>query len=511
MITRAGRLRGFLAAALFALVAPAAAQTRPSILLVEVDDADAGTLEVMRAYGLMPNLQLIVDRGVRFTRAFVSNSVCAPSRYSMLTGRYSTGGVHCNAATCATGEPGSVTALNDQQTWPVWLQAAGYRTGHFGKYLNGYGRDPLAPPTSPSHPGYVPPGYTTWQGLQDDWTYFAYGFHINDNGATVVYPKTKGNHQTRVLTGRAASWISANRGAAPLAVVFTPVVPHFTFDFVLAPLTGTYSDVFRFAVLPDVLDATLHAAAWAIAAQMPFYPSLALDFNEADLSDKPLALQVPLMSTVEIDRAATQYRLRMLSLLAVDDALGQLVAAFGDDPLFVFVTSDNGQGFGQKRRGQKQVAFDWATRVPFYAAGPGVVGPRVDGRLILNHDLAPTFVAIAGATAGAEMDGRSLLPLLMNTAPGWRTRVGLQHWEIPSMFDPPRYRGVRTGPTDPLPNRLLVEWDDALELYDLNVDPGALESKHALPAYAGELAILRAQALALATCHGTACLAAEGF
>src|SRR5213083_1890678 len=126
-----------------------ASAVRPNVVVLMTDDQ---TVESMR---VMPNVKtLIADRGVTFDNSFVSYSLCYPSRATFLTGQYAHNhGVFDNVLPF-----GSFYRLDSSNTLPVWLQAAGYRTMHVGKYLNRYGtRDPTQ----------VPPGWSDWHALVD--------------------------------------------------------------------------------------------------------------------------------------------------------------------------------------------------------------------------------------------------------------------------------------------------------------------------------------------------------
>src|SRR6188508_3242983 len=132
--------------------------TRPNIVVIMTDDLDYHTMDIMLAQGLAPNIkQYMVDEGTVFTNSFVSNSLCCPSRATLLTGQYShNNGVLGNGL----GDDGGpeITNLNESSTLATWLQASGYRTGHIGKYLNGYGTKKDTT-TLQYQEEYVPPGW----------------------------------------------------------------------------------------------------------------------------------------------------------------------------------------------------------------------------------------------------------------------------------------------------------------------------------------------------------------
>lgn len=224
------------------------------------DDLDVHTVEALLAMGFLPNLQTyVVGRGVRFAQSFVSNSLCCPSRSTYLSGRYS----HNHGVLRTNAPNGSVTAftdpnpfdpfpLGDRSTVATWLRAAGYRTAHVGKYLNGYGSFAMAAATSPLNPHYVPPGWNRWEALIDPSTYDVYGYwmsmyddliHVDRRGrlrppcpapgASVDRPPHcepgKNYYQTTFLAERAASVILEAKiffPTQPLFLTVTPLAPH---------------------------------------------------------------------------------------------------------------------------------------------------------------------------------------------------------------------------------------------------------------------------------------------
>jgi Sulfatase len=128
--------------------APALAQQKPNVLFILTDDLDTALLQAGLDAAIYPHLKrVLIDAGTRFTESFVSNSLCCPSRATYLSGQYS----HNNGVFSNSGPFGGFTSFDDSSTLATWMLGAGYRTGHVGKYLNGY-----------KDYRYVPPGWTTW-------------------------------------------------------------------------------------------------------------------------------------------------------------------------------------------------------------------------------------------------------------------------------------------------------------------------------------------------------------
>ena len=171
------RSRGLAAAAigliaLLVVAAPAGAKDRaerPNVIVVMADDQD------FRSMSAMPQTRkLIARQGTRFEQAIVNFPLCCPSRATFLSGQYA----HNHGVIWNNAPLGGYSKLDGTQTVPVWLQRAGYRTIHIGKYLNEYGEaDPLE----------IPPGWSDWHGGVDPSTYDYYGYTLNNNGKLRTY------------------------------------------------------------------------------------------------------------------------------------------------------------------------------------------------------------------------------------------------------------------------------------------------------------------------------------
>ena len=510
---------------------------QPHIIVIMADDLDVHTAETLLALGFMPNLETyVVGRGVRFRQSFVTNSLCCPSRSTYLSGRYS----HNHGVLRNNAPYGSVTAFTDPNpfdayprgdvsTLATWLRGAGYRTAHVGKYLNGYGSNPSAPETSPLNPHYVPWGWNRWEALIDPSTYdvYAYWMSMYDD---LIHPDRRGRirppmsteYQPTFLAERAASVILESRiffPTQPLFLTVTPLAPHVETWTIQQP---RYPNAWCWTIRPNPADAIDKPWRWNFIYQsLPLLPAAKPSFNEADVDDKPERLRRPAMTADDVACLTTQYRDRFASMLAVDDLIGTVAAALGnqlDDTVIVF-TSDNGYLLGEHRMVEKVVPYEESIRVPLYVAGRGVAGGRsVDG-LVVNNDLAPTIAALAGALPWSPVDGRSLVSILGGRTPlDWRKRFLVEHWvsgplsnDNPATdLDVPTYAALRTGPDDaPYPNRLYVEhFNDPtlpgratnVELYDLNTDPDQLTSLHADSMRAEERAALHEQLTRLRSC-----------
>ena len=463
------RVRLALALAVLLVLAPAA-QARPNILVLETDDqtlADMSVLPKTRA--------LIGDRGTTFTNSFVNYSLCCPSRSTLYTGQYA----HNHGVLSNNLPTGGFTRLDTSNWLPLWLQAAGYRTMHVGKFLNGYGRD--APPT-------VPPGFDDWNGFVDPSTYSYFGYTVDENGVLRTHP---GVYSTDFVTAKANELIAA---AAP------GPRPFFMSVAWLAPHAGGPRDADDPSGLATPSPAAKYANVFA-ATPLPRPAS----FNEVDISDKPLALQArPRLGPTRIASIQEAYQQRLESLLSVDDAVASIVAELRtvgelDNTLILF-TSDNGFFHGEHRVPTgKVLLYEPSIRVPLLMRGPGVPREVKATQLATNADLAPTILDAADATPGRVQDGRSLLELVGDPGVQWGRELLLEAGTAAQGLIVHGLRNYRYK---------YVEYSDGeSELYDLARDPDELTSLHADPALAGLRSTLAARLHALEGCAGASCRA----
>ncbi len=432
--------------------APEAADTalvQPDVVLVLTDD------QSLEAVERMPYVSSRTDWHT-FTHAFVNNSLCCPARATTLTGQYDThtGVVH----------NGATGAFEDDQTLPVWLQQAGYRTGHFGKYLNGY------PGVFGKGDTYVPPGWSDWRALFGGGL-TQYDYTMNENGAVRTYGSEPADYLVDVLRQQAVDFISSTPAEQPLFVYFTPTSTH-------EPWAAAPRHAGRFSGVP-----------------VPRYPNS----NEADVSDKPTWVRrlPPLDMTTQDNRRRRAWR----AALAVDDAVREIDAALAAsgrlDNTVLILTSDNGYSFGAHRWPIKRCEFEECHHVPLLVRHPGRP-TEVDNRLVGNVDLAPTIADLAGATPSIPQDGRSLVPLLTGAdLAEWRTAL-LQHWgggdsQGTNVHRPvPASYGIRTRYY-----RYVELVTGEKELYDLRSDPFELQNVAGRPDYSAIQADLASQLQAL--------------
>ncbi|WP_329519290.1 sulfatase family protein [Spirillospora sp. NBC_01491] len=426
-------------------VAPA---KKPNIVYVLTDDLSWDLVDYM------PNVKRLQQRGLTFSNYFVADTLCCPSRATILTGKYP----H-NTGVLSNDPPfGGFDVFrnkgNEQATFATALQKAGYRTALMGKYLNGYEPNKRQGAART----YVPPGWSEWQvtGLG----YANYNYDLNGNGTLTHYGRGPGDYLNTVLGGKAVDFINRSSDQKqPFMLQMSTFTPH-------SPATPAPEDAASFA----------HVKA-------PRPPG----FNEPDTGDKPGWLRrYPLLRPRQLREVDAAFRQRVRAVQSVDRMIGKLEAAVnargaGADTYFLF-NSDNGYHLGQHRlREGKLTAYDTDIRVPLVVAGPGVPAGRTEGRFAQNTDICPTFEELAGVKPPDTVDGRSLVPLLRGQrVDGWRSTAFIEHRgpnyshddpDLPRKYggNPPTYQAVRTA------NELYVEYENGdREYYDLARDPHEL-------------------------------------
>ncbi|SFS66202.1 sulfatase family protein [Saccharopolyspora flava] len=445
----------------------------PNIVLVLVDDMDQGLLR------FMPQVQRMQREGVTFSNFTVTDSLCCPSRASLLTGKYPHNtGVFTNAA--PDGGFGVFHRRDERDTVGTQLQQAGYRTGFLGKYLNGYQPGQKLGGERP----FVPPGWDEWAVAGNG--YQQYDYKLNVNGHLEPHGHRPGDYLTDVLAERGEDFIRTRAAQGdPFFLEVATFAPHG--PFTPAP---RHEDAFP-----------------GLTAPRP--PS----FDEADRSDKPDWLrQLPPLPPEKAAAADEKFRKRAQSLQAVDEMLARFQRTLADtgqaQRTHVIFTSDNGFHLGEHALAEgKQTAFDHDVRVPLVATGPGVPAGRTVPDSVQNIDLRPTFAEIAGAPPRPGVDGASFAPLLRGEPGTGRDVALVEHHEPPATRDdpdhqdkpdgvPPTYTAIR------IPEGTYVEYvTGEREFYDDRADPFQLNNVYeTLPPQRRDE--LHRTLVAVSSCHG---------
>jgi N-acetylglucosamine-6-sulfatase len=332
----------------------------------------------------------------------------------------------------------------ERSTLATWFDAGGYRTAFMGKYLNGY--------NSVTH---VPAGWDRWVAFKASTVgYFDYSLTVD--GAVHRYGTRATDYSTDVLADHATSFIGSTPADMPLFLTFTPYAPHD--PFTPAPRHATMFSSYTPAMPPNVA--------------------------EADVSDKPAWVRA--LPASPAGHAASK-RKQMRTLMAVDDAVADIIAALRAEGrmqnTLIVLTSDNGLSSGSHRWISKKTVWEESIRVPLVVRGPGVPAGALVEEMVLNVDLADTLEAFTGVAVPAT-DGLSIAPLLRGQQGSVREEFVIER--LVDSTDPPSYCAVRTTRY-----KYVRYANGEEELYDLAADPWEMTSKHAAPASSAIKASLR--------------------
>lgn len=437
------------------------------------DDQTAASLKYMPQTGA-----LLAAEGTTFENSIASFPLCCPSRATHLTGQYA----HNHGVLHNSGPFGGFGRLDHTNTLPVWLQSAGYRTMHVGRYLNGY-----------EYADGVPAGWSDWHGAPHSTAFNYSRWKVNENGSLESYPQPgrPDEYLTDYQGRRAAELIEqAAPGERPFYLQLWFVAPH----------RGSPRD-------PD--DPTGVGTPSPPARYRDSFASTPMSrppsFDEANMLDKPQVVADRPRLTPEIAAGIEEnWRQELESLQAVDDAVAGVVETLRrtgelENTLILF-TSDNGFMHGEHRaRGEKVLLYEESLRVPLVMRGPGVPRGASDPRPVANIDVVPTITDATGATPLRALDGRSLLELLEDRGV-WPGRDLLIENGNGANNVPP-YRAIRT-------NRFVYAEHlstGEFELYDLQRDPYQLRSVDGRPRYEAVQRDLAARLRKLRRCAGQGC------
>ena len=409
---------------------PAASKPHPNVLVIITDDQRWDALGCL-GHPLLktPNLDRLAAEGARFVNAFVTTSLCSPSRATMLSGLYA----HRH------GVLNNFTEFPDTlPSYPKRLREVGYETAYFGKWHMGETND--APRS----------GFDFWMSHRGQGRYFDNEWNINGRREFI-----KG-YYTTVITEHAEAWLRQPHDK-PFVMVLGQKAPHG------GPIEPEPQYAHAFDASPIAKPANYDAwrdgkPAW-LAESFPTWHGAG----------------GPLYNYKDYDKFVRAY---LGTLLSVDDSVGRLYAALKEtgqlDRTVIVFTSDNGFALGEHGRVDKRTMYEESIRVPLLVRYPPLIPkPTVITEMVLNIDLAPSVIDLGGAPPLKNTDGRSWQPLLAGKRSGWRQSF-LYFYNYEKEFPyTPNVRGVRTDGWkyiryphgDGGPDRQLGE------LYNLKTDP----------------------------------------
>ncbi len=455
----------------------ASAAERPNIVFILADDH---AVRAVSAYDdtlvQTPNIDRIAAGGVRFDRAYVGNSICGPSRATLLTGLHS----HANGF---YSNEWSGAFDGDQQTFPQLLQKAGYQTAVIGKW----------------HLYSDPTGFDHWQVIDnvlEQGTYYNPSFR-----SPAGIEKTTG-YVADIVTEKSMAWLEQARASGePFFLLYSHKTPHR--DWLPGPDELRSWDEAAKVAEPDSLlrplqglnrarrESRMRIADYMTDNDVKLSMGNTLTPQQAALWDKAFGpgnrqFAASDMSADEIVRWKYQRYIKsyIASVQSMDRQIGRLLDYLQQQGLLentlIVYSSDQGFFLGENGWFDKRWMDEVSSRVPLLMQWPGHIPPgTTSDALVQNIDFAPTLLAAAGVTAYKPMHGVSLLPLFAPTPAKWQRDLYYHFYENPGFHGVARHYGVRTQ------RYKLVYYyqNDEWELFDLVTDPADQVNLYGKPEY----------------------------
>lgn len=441
----------------------AAATQRPNIVYIMCDDH---AFQCISAYGSpisklapTPNIDRIAERGMRFDRAFVENSLSTPSRACLMTGLYSN---QNGQRQLGEGIDTTRTFFTEQ------LQQAGYQTAVVGKW----------------HMGCDPKGFDYYHIYNDQGQYYNPQYRGTDTDGKYIVEE---GYSTDLTTDHALSFIEHRDTNKPFCLLLHHKAPHRNwlantkyfgmYDNVTFPMPETFYDDYetrgsavrtqKMSVtkdmrweqdfkVPEMLD-TANADSW------DSYLSLMNEVNRMNPEQRIAwgkyyfprnrRLLEARLTGKELDEWKYQNYIRdyMSVIKSVDESVGRVLDYLDShgltDNTIIVYTSDQGFYMGEHGWFDKRFMYDESLRTPLLIAYPGHIQPgTVCNKLVQNIDYAPTFLDLAGVSKPKELPGRSLTPIFKagDKVKGWRNSIYYHYYDYPTYHMVRKHDGVRT-------------------------------------------------------------------
>ncbi len=417
---------------------------RPNFVFILLDDLRYDLVHCTgNPKSVTPNIDRIARNGTIFSNAFVTISLCAPSRATFLTGQYG----HCNGVYVNETRPELDPAI---PTWPRLLQEAGYDTAFVGKWHQGKGN-------------YARKGFNHWvsfdgQGVYDNPV-------INIDGEV----KQRDGYMSDILNDAAMTWLRKDR-KQPFCLYLAHKGLHGPFK-PAARHEDLYEGV-KFPHPPNCWDDFEGKPQWL----KDMVNAKKVDYPKGDRAGLDQVIRKQLQCLASIDEGVG----RILGHLEREGLLENTVVAFA---------GDNGFYHGEHNLGDKRSAYEESIRIPLIVSYPKMIKPgtKIED-MVLNTDVAPTMLDLAGVKAPDVMQGKSMAPLFSGDNAGWRREFFYEYIKEPQF---PRIASTIAVRTERWKYIRYPEVNDIEELYDLENDRYELKNLAYDPRYAATLADMK--------------------
>jgi arylsulfatase A-like enzyme len=356
-----------------------------------------------------PNLDRIANEGAHFQNAFVSTALCSPSRASILTGQY---------AHTQTVVDNQAPAPKSLLYFPEYLQKAGYQTSFFGKWHMGGGEsDPR-------------PGFNRWVSFAGQGVY--YNPNINIDGKMVAYRDSA--YITDVLTDLTIDWLDKRDKNKPFFVYLSHKAVHAEFSPAKRD-NGIYRDI--------KIQYPVSMFSTARANSKKFTKGHQVDSSSYKINYKDIPTWVRAQrdswhgvdymyhGQTDFDRFYVDY---LETLMGIDTSVGRVLKYLKDNNLdeetLIIYMGDNGFSFGEHGLIDKRHAYEESMRVPLIARSPALIKPGTKVKeMVLNIDIAPSILELAGVKKPFQMEGNSFVSLMKGMPEAnWRKEIFYEYY-----------------------------------------------------------------------------------
>lgn len=426
---------------------PAGKQEPMNIIYILADDHRYDAMGFMnKIQGLQtPGMDRMAAEGAHIKNAFVTTALCSPSRASILTGQYAH--KHTVVDNSAPLPPSLVF-------FPQYMQKKGYQTAFMGKWHMGNTDDQPQP------------GFDYWLSFRGQGMYYDPTFNIN--GKRIKQPK--GSYTTDLLTDYAIQWLDKRSKKKPFFLYLSHKGVHAEFQPARRH-EGKYADI------PIITPPSMYITA---TDSSKYFGKATPPATPVNFKDIPFWVRNQRYSWHGVDfmyhgsiKFDDFYRRYLGTLQAVDESVERVLNWVKEQGLekntMVVYMGDNGFSFGEHGLIDKRHAYEESMRVPLLVWAPGMIKPKsVVEQTIMNIDLAPTFLELAGIKKPVQMQGESFVPILQGKNIPWRNRVFYEYYWETAFPSTPTIFAVRTDRYKYIYN--YGTWDTN-ELYDLETDP----------------------------------------